>query len=216
MHYHAEIVMPPTKDISKAVERLMKNFSEDNEDGYPGFWDWYVIGGRYSGAKIEAAIGNERLKGFYQKLTDKKITVSGVQAGKQSLHPSDQIAVVDGMWSEEFPEFAGPCPLFDHYNDKYGKDKEILPVDVCTVEKMPHGLTCYTLMIAGPEKDSSPREMLHQRIWNGCTFQETTFNGNVKEVLQSDLKNLEGYKKEYAEKAAVKGDWLVVTVDYHS
>lgn len=215
-HYHMEIVMPPTKDIRGAVTRLMKNFDEDNEDGYPGFWDFWVIGGRWSGTKIEAAIGDERLKAFNEKLSAKKITVSGVVCGKEELSPASQIAVVDELWSKEFPEFAGPCPLFQHYNDQYDRKKQILPVDVCTVAAMPHSLSCHTLMISGPDEDDDARELFHKSIWNGATFQDTTFNGNVKEALEADLKKIQGYAKEYAEKATVKGDWLVVTVDYHS
>jgi len=52
MHYYLEIIMPEPEDVEKSVAEIMEPFREDG-DGTSGerFWDWYVIGGRWSGEK---------------------------------------------------------------------------------------------------------------------------------------------------------------------
>ena len=54
MHYHLEVIMPPTADISTALDDILKPFDESCEDEdlkSVTFWDWYVIGGRWAGKK---------------------------------------------------------------------------------------------------------------------------------------------------------------------
>ena len=52
MHAHMELIMPRVANIDKVIEQVMKPFGEGNEEGYkPTFWDWYVVGGRWAGAK---------------------------------------------------------------------------------------------------------------------------------------------------------------------
>ena len=91
MHYHCEIIMPKTKDISKSIEEIMLPFSENNEESEDhsghSFWDWFVIGGRWAGTKEKCTYNAESLEKFYVKLQENKVTVSGIQAGKQSLEP---------------------------------------------------------------------------------------------------------------------------------
>ena len=46
MHYSNLVVIDKTDDVEKAVESAMGPSS----DGGGGFWDWYQIGGRWTGA----------------------------------------------------------------------------------------------------------------------------------------------------------------------
>ena len=83
MHYHMEIIMPPTEEVKKQVDNILNPFRED-ESGR-GFWDWWEIGGRWAGIKEQAGIDPQRLQGFSDELTRRKVTVSAVQCGKPEL-----------------------------------------------------------------------------------------------------------------------------------
>ena len=123
MHSHTEIIMPPTDDIEAAVKQIMAPFNEqpddDDEDVRSSFWDFWVIGGRWAGHKLQAGLDQDKLKAFHDAMTQRKVTVDSIQGGKQALKPESQIPVVDAMWHEFFPETTGPCPLFKHSNDQY-------------------------------------------------------------------------------------------------
>lgn len=53
MHYFAGVVIQRDDDVEDAVAKAMephKEWYSDDEDGeYGGIWDWYQIGGRYTG-----------------------------------------------------------------------------------------------------------------------------------------------------------------------
>lgn len=224
MHHRLEIIMPPTNDVEAAIESIMKPFDENghDEDGYTrhAFWDWYVIGGRWSGQKFLDGLDKAKLEEFNNWLTEQKVTVSGLKAGKDEISPATQIPKIDAKWNEMFPSANGElvaCPLFKHAGDSLTGD--ILPLAQCK------NVTAGAVIIAIPsynfqtEKRDGPMEaalMLREDIWNGVTWQKTTWDGTLASALQEHAKRLENYKDEYREKAATKDDWLVVTVDYHS
>src|SRR5687767_12621685 len=48
-HYSCFVLIPEKGDVETEVNRLMEPYHEEtNERG--GFWDWFQIGGRWSGA----------------------------------------------------------------------------------------------------------------------------------------------------------------------
>jgi hypothetical protein len=67
-HYHLEIIMPRTADISKSIEEIMLPFSENEEENEDhsghSFWDFYVIGGRWAGAKERCTYNTNALEQF--------------------------------------------------------------------------------------------------------------------------------------------------------
>jgi hypothetical protein len=205
-HYHTEVVIPPTDDIEGAIDKLMAPFNEqcDEEDGdrRHAFWDWFVIGGRWSGEKMVARLGEDKLTEFHKKLAEMKLTVSGVVAGKETISPPEQIPAVDALWREHFPGAGDVCPLFDHY--KGGN------VDVCTVADLPERLNAFRVIVANAEGYAT--FMLAKEIWNGVTWQDSAFDGLIKPVTDLFQK---GENWPYTQ-AKVTPDWLVVTVDYHS
>lgn len=92
MHYHLEIIMPPVDDVVAAVEQIMQPFDENAEDEYGNrnthtFWDFYVIGGRWAGAKLEAMLDPDEKGVFFDAIQEKGITVAGLTCGKQRLDP---------------------------------------------------------------------------------------------------------------------------------
>lgn len=50
MHYHCEVVIPAEGDVEQAVTGALAPHRE-NDECTNGFWDWWQIGGRWSGAK---------------------------------------------------------------------------------------------------------------------------------------------------------------------
>lgn len=224
MHYHLEIVMPPVENVEEAIAQIMAPFDEngEDEDGHRNghaFWDWYVIGGRWAGAKLEATIDPAKKEAFYDELTRRKVTVSGLQAGKQSLQPESQIPMVDALWNEFFPDSPlKVCPFFSHFNNQY-KNSEGFP-DIMQLKDMPKALMASHVIIAGPTwKDDGTlgaQYMVQGSIWNGVTHVDAKWDGTVQSAIDAHAKSLERAKPEYAAKHLPQDDWFVVTVDYHS
>lgn len=209
MHYHAELIMPPTDDVTGAIERYMKQFDENDEDNGKGaFWGWYQIGGRYSGRKVESLFGDEKIAAFYAELKAAKITVSGLTFGKQEISPKEQESTVDAIWIKHFPNSPmKTAPMFKHSGEGCG------PMDICKVSEIPKGLQAHTVMICGPDNAET---LLHKEIWNGCTWQDTAWEGGVIDALDYHAGKIDRYSDEYKKKMTVCSDWLCVTVDYHS
>lgn len=224
MHYHCEVIMPPTTDIGGALEEILSPFSEhkDEDEEWTGneFYDWYVVGGRFAGTKETCGYTEERLEKFYEALRNNKITVSGLQCGKQEISPAEQIPMVDKLWNEIFPTEKGevvPCPLFAHSNNQYDGN-DLISCDICLVEEIPKKLEAARVIIAGPKYDDKLgiTFMISYDMWNGTNFVRTDWDGFVLSALHMMKKNVRAYKDEYREKITPKPNWICVTVDYHS
>jgi len=217
MHYHLEIVMQPTSDVVAAVKQILAPFynnleeSDDHRTKH-AFWDFCEIGGRYSGDKLMAALGKDRIDGFMQALRDAGITVSGAQFGKPTLQPSAQAKMVDAMWRDAFPDSpVRDCPLFDNYKGTFG--------DVMALRDCPKDMSCNHVIIAGPTYDNDGLEalcMFTADMWNGVNYQRTTWDKTVGSAISEYAKWLKNATSEYAATRIPNDDWLVVTVDYHS
>src|SRR3954465_14152631 len=109
MHAIAEIVIPPNTDIADAVAQMMNHFKERDDDdnidenATADWWDFYVIGGRFSGNKLMASLDPDAIERFYAVMKERSVTVSGLQCGKQELSPASQIPMVDALWRDHFP-----------------------------------------------------------------------------------------------------------------
>ena len=215
MHYHLEIIMPPCDDVGEAVAAILAPFSKnaaDDEDksGNP-FWDWYVIGGRWSGCKQLAILGEDKVSGFRKMLADAGVTVFGLQMGKPDLSPADQIPEVDRLWREAFPDVPmKECPLFGHYKGVYG--------DVMTLDEAPKSLNVDSVIVAGPDYNGklTAKFMIQESMWNGVSFCKTTWDATLAGALAMAIARMENYQPEYREKHTPASNWLVITVDYHS
>jgi hypothetical protein len=216
MHYHLEIVMPPTDDVTAAIEQILAPFDENgaNDEDHStryAFWDWWQIGGRYGSDKMLAAFDKDRVAAFYKLLNESKITISGVRAGKPTLQPVDQAETVNMMWGDAFPESpVRECPLFDNYTGDNG--------DVMKLADVPTGVTCSHVIVAAHYKDEGLEAvfMVQDSIWNGVTHCKTAWDGTLAGALAMAAEGRSHYKPEYAAKRTPQPDWLVVTVDYHS
>lgn len=214
MHYHCEVVIPPTDKIKEAVETALKQFDEHEDNSYHAFWDWWVIGGRWSGSKLMARFGDDKIRAFRDELNAKNVTISGFQAGKPELKPSSQIPMVDALWKERFPDAGdGACPLFKHANDMYS-DETSTWGDILDLSDAPPDLSAARVIFTDAE--NKPTFMLSQGIWNGVNFEETSWKGKFKKALRMYRKYIRVYSTEWKKKNTAMDDWLAVTVDYHS
>ena len=209
--------MPPVENIEEAIFSILRPFEENGEDEggrRPSntFWDYWSIGGRWSGDKLIGQIDPSQLQSFYDALNEQKITVSGLRMGKPTLKPADQQEAVDALWNKFFP--SSPlkvCPLFDHYQGDLG--------DVMTLGDAPRLLKCSHVIIAGPKSVEGGLEatyMVQESIWNGVIYCKTNWDGTLGGALDAHLEHMMHWKDDYRQKHTPKDDWLVVTVDYHS
>ena len=222
MHEVLEIIMPQVDNVEEAVAEIMKPYDEDISDpefrnGHE-FWDFYVIGGRWAGHKMEADLDKDTLKAFYAAMTEKKVTVSSLQCGKQEISPASQIPMVDALWTEFFPEYAGrACPLFNHANNQYEND--CLYGDVLRVKDTSPLVECSRIIVATLDHEGKKMEaqaMFSTSVWNGCNFEDTTWDGTLGAVYKLYEKKIVNYSDEYKATHTIDDDWIVVTVDYHN
>ena len=214
MHYHSEVVIPPTDNVEDAIRIVMSKFDENDEEfSFISFWDYYVVGGRWSGEKLKSKIDPEgtKLEEFYKELEDREVTVAGFQAGKQSISPEDQIPMVDDIWRKHFPNGGDVCPLFDHFPKHVNSD-------ICTVKEIEEdipNLNTFRLIVANKSNEST--YMLTQEYWNGVNHQKTDWSGKVVQGLNMYREYMKMmYKGDWGRENTASDDWLVVTVDYHS
>lgn len=217
-HYHCEIVMPPTDNVEAAVEKAMAQFDENGRDehgneNHCGFWDFWVIGGRWAGAKALARFDKERMDQFNAWMQETKVMVKGIRMGKQELADSETVHRVDAKWNEMFPEHLGPCPLFKHSNDQYDSGSTIAG-DICKLGDVPSGLDCSRVIFL--RADGEPEFMLSDSSWNGVSWEDHKWRGSFAEAADEYRKRFASYKAEWRAANQATDEWLVVTVDYHS
>lgn len=230
MHYHLEIITPPLRELetlemrvdtilSKWRESYSIQDEEDEDESHRykyGFYDWYVIGGRYSGEKIIQALDQEKLKLFYEELSQKNFTVSGVVAGKQRLMPESQEAIVDALWWEYFPELKDkPCLVFAHSNNQYdSKDRHYS--DEMTLAEFNTTMIGGSRVMIAPHEDGDVEYMITKDEWNGANHVRIDWDGKIWSALTQYDERLTRYNEEHREKLRTKPDWLCITVDYHN
>ena len=218
-HYHCEVIIPPTDDVVAAIEQVMQPFDEnasaDDSNGH-GFWGYYVIGGRYAGSKLLQSIDQEKKAAFEQWLHDQKVTVSGIQFGKQTLQPAAQSAVVDAKWREMFPGTTERCPFFDHANDQRADGADgVLMGDIWPLGTS-LGIKCHRIIFGGGH-DGGADYMLTTREWNGVSIMPVAWDGLIGSALDMRLDELKNRSDVYRARATPDpATWLAVTVDYHS
>jgi hypothetical protein len=215
MHFRLELILPPTENLEADIKTILGSWAEEYEDEYGNnndhaFYDYYVIGGRFSGSKIETLLGESRIKKFRETLAEKKVTVSNLQFGKQTISPSSQISLVDKLWNEHFPDSpVKTCVLFDHYKENFG--------DIMNLKDIPEELTAERVVIAGYDykEKLDIRYMLARSLWNGSRHQDTQWDGKISSALRDYDKYLSRANEEHRKKQLPNRDWLCVTIDCH-
>jgi hypothetical protein len=170
MHYHAEIWTPKNSTIESSeleswIERVMAPHKEryiEESDSLIGFWDWWQIGGRWTGKKdgykpeedennketCSVCYGtgkrNDTL-GQKERLRNHAYTCNGCQgAGRRT------------KWPTSWAKYQG---------------------DIAHVSAISDKLSCFTMLIPDVK-------VLHREEWNGEDWVTTDFSGNVKAALR--------------------------------
>lgn len=205
MHYYAEIYLKELDNVEEQIAGILSPYSEHNEveqieeDGETywhnpiAFFDWYQIGGRWTGEHTG-----------YDPSEDVE-NVKTCDLCKGSGFRRDLVGLKAAM--EHTSYTCNGCGTFDRETKKwihgpYGKGRRLVwPTQFAKYKKdiidikdpdLKSDLSSYTLIV-GPE-------VFHKEEWNGSTFEKTKFDGNVLKKL-AELKINTGY---------------LVTIDYHS
>ncbi len=208
-HYHAEVWVQeafisrfPDKlrfpCAQDAIETILAPYNENGKDydDNSGWWDWWQIGGRWTGAHVPG----------YDPDTDpnnietcKICNGTGFRTDKggeeqRAKDPTYTCNACGDFILDKNKKIVG----WGHGAAGAGKavkwptSWEHFPGDIMEVKDIPESLDCYTLIV----KD----QVRQTEIWNGEDFVATGFSGLVVPKLK-ELGVTDGY---------------LVTVDYHS
>lgn len=223
MHHRLEVILPQPDGfvfdeagislLETTLGPLLEPFSEYAPEEIAStctFFDYWIIGGRWSGDKLIARLDPDTIAAFNAELNSMKLTISAVQAGKPSLQPESQADQVNDLWQRYFPDCLYPCPYFM-------SPWEHTLSDICTVGQIPDGLTAHRVMIFGPTYRGFTTLHTHyaREVWLGSNYMKTDWDGNVMAAIHKHQLRFSN-DSDFARKARVQDDWLSVTVDYHS
>ena len=198
MHYHAQVWVRDNSRIEDQVEYWMAPHKEayeptgSDESHSRGFWDWYQIGGRYSG----------RATGYDPETDPANIEVCNLCGGtgfrNDTLGQSERA---------ENPSYTcNGCGSFDQQTGKWSHGKHgagrrikwptqwapMLECNVTPVANVTDDLKCYTLIVRD--------KVMHKENWDGNDFVPGALGDKTVKQALSDLGVKDGY---------------LVTIDYH-
>ncbi len=192
MHYHAEIWVAEKEDFETQIEKILAPFEEKyTDEDFEGFWDWYQIGGRWTGIHT----------GYDPESDERNLEVcrlcngTGYRTDDTGLklrqayrtYTCNGCGIINrekGVWEHGL--------MGRGRRIKWPADFVSYEGDVISVSEIKDSLECYALIIGD--------KIFQDAVWNGKDFVSTDFNGNVMETLR---------------KLDVSSGYLV-TVDYHS
>lgn len=190
MHYHAEIYIKENKNVDEQVNNIMIPYYIEIEDNEKAFWDWYVIGGRWTGAHDNYE--PEKDESNYEVCIFCKGTGDRNFGGDMWVwYDIDNNRHFTYPWAEHSNgcnACHGTGMSLKHPPKWIRHDKDIMPVS-----EIGEDLDCHTLIVDD--------KIFHTEEWSDHVddFIHTQFSGDVKEMLNR-LNITDGY---------------LVTVDYH-
>lgn len=202
----------------EAIDRRLEEIIEREHTSRWAFWDYWSVGGRWTGSHDLSHIAPSDLDAFRKAEVAHQFTVSGVQFGRPTLQPASQAEEVDRRWREAFPQSPlKQCPLFDHAGGR----------DIHRLGYVGEHLTASHLILAThshvPAEDRAPdasrwsgplkvERMWLSQVWWAGTWMETAWDGRIPDFE----KEFGHYAPEWQEGNMPNEDWWIVTVDYHS
>lgn len=183
MHYHAEMYL---KELDgRPIWGIVSGQMNRGVRAKTG-WDWFVVGGCWSGEKLMAKLDPNKVKAFSAEFEKRGYGWTSME------HPEEERRRdTHKLFMKYFPNFKGEIPVYrDQYKEGGGEG------DICKVSELPEKFSCHTLIIPGKRS----AEVLMTQEWDGKDFVKTSFDGDaVAELKKRGL--TDGY---------------LVTVDYHS
>lgn len=216
MHFHLEIIMPHTENLEAEISRILAPFDEGSEESRNAFWDWYQIGGRWTGTK----------DGFDPASDENNVERceicqgTGFRADEVGKRAREAEATYTcngcGKWNEggkwTHSEFgAGKRLKWPTAWAQYKGD--IMPLrDVKKDQK------AFRVIIAGMNHAGTGMEavfMACRENWNGVSFDESSWDGTIESALEKHRDRAKNYRAEYAERITPTDEWIAVSIDYH-
>lgn len=166
MHYHAEVWVRDRDratveaDVERAMSPHQEAYDETTEEHH-GFWDWYVIGGRWTGVKSKTNPTKDPRN--YE-------TCFLCQGGGQR---NDTLGRRERQSDPSYScnGCGGTGQMLKH-ESKWVK----LATDIMPITDIPIDFECHTLLIP----DCKP---FFKEEWDGQSFKQTDFDGKVKSML---------------------------------
>jgi hypothetical protein len=195
MHYHCEVWVPDKNDYYSQVIKTLDGLHEEDD----GFYDWWVVGGRWSGEhtlwRLKAKYGGRKINKLYDEFEKKYGWWINKETNEDKRRKQFEEVFFSHIPKEEYKELvpSGIVPSWRNHYDMKGYDDDIIAV----VDIPWKFFTCYTFVLS--EFKKMERKFYHQENWNGSTFQDSEFK--VKDILDNEGLTNFGY---------------LVTVDYHS
>lgn len=179
MHYHAEIWIPPhVMNVNNYIAEVMRPYSEDASEH--GFFDWYQIGGRYTGCHDP----------HYDPRNDKRnIEICDLCNG--TGFRTDDLGRKQRLQNAYYTcNACGTIQNGKWIHGRYGAGKRLkwptqwapFNGDIMHVRNIQHALECYTLIIP-TASNHCICSVLHIQEWDGAQYIDTGFNGLVKPEL---------------------------------
>lgn len=193
MHYHAEVWVPEKPRNKKHAEAILSHMlsSYHEETGSKNaFYDFYSIGGRWTGAHDDYDPASNPLNYKACWLCNG----SGVRPNTDCSHSRgcngcSHSRGCNGCGGTGM-ELNWPTEFVFHQGDMMSVEE---------AKKLKPELDAYTLIIAPTGKRKRP-QIVHMEKWDGKTFVQTGFDGQVFPCLK---------------KKKISGGYLI-TLDYHS
>jgi hypothetical protein len=169
MHYHAEVWIKENEDYESDVNSVLEPFDSNHNRMTGGLWDWFQIGGRWSGTHAK---GYEPDKDPKNQEKCELCDGTGTRPGGLKDFGADWVKSVNGCNGCHGTGTAVKWPTQWKPMEK----------DVIAVTEIDSELDCHVLFIQDKNGDF-PRYYEVEK-WDGENFVKTEFDGNVKKQLE--------------------------------
>lgn len=118
------ILLAKAKTKKEAIDKLytfMARYNENDPNCENPVWDWWVIGGRWSGTFSLAALGKDRVNKFWQEFVEQGLARIG-------SNPQEHRKKIEKLFRQHFPEFQGECPVTRNTYKETGYEDDIKPL----------------------------------------------------------------------------------------
>lgn len=167
MHFHAEIHVPKGRAPEQYVAEILAPHEESYDEATErssGFWDWYQIGGRWTGAHSPD----------YDPSTDP----ANIEQCEQCEGTGRRIDAIGKAARAKDPEYTCNGCQGKGTRTKWPTEWTRFNGDITPVEKITDQLTCHTLL--------ANNEVFQVEEWTGEEWKKNErFGGDVQAMLRS-------------------------------
>jgi len=176
MHSSVLIIAEPQENYPLYVQKVMEPYSE--EESKNGWWDWYVIGGRWSGELTEIKLDQDKLKKIREEFEKQGLNwISMEKTNEIQKEKSHKLwrEFFGNEWKDE------EIPIYRDSYAENGFNDDIQPVSNFTPEQLKLLNTAHVI-----DKDGC---YSYDSVWSGKTYlEDKEWNEKFYERFLADLK----------------------------